>query len=90
MDAAAERNAGGIPRISTRSRMSGLTRDRKAEPVSRETKFSGAKGDRETLIFPVQLPTSRIGNLTGVIHTLAIINDDHTFAIYSVASKSKP
>ena len=31
---------------------------------SRETKFSGANGDREIFIFPVQLTTSRIGNLT--------------------------
>ena len=42
-----------------------LARDRTAEPVSRETKFSGANGDREKLIFfPVHLTTSRIGNLT--------------------------
>ena len=27
---------------------------------SRETKFSGASGDREVFIFPVQLTTSRI------------------------------
>ena len=32
---------------------------------SRETEFSGANGDREILIFPVQLTASRIGNLTG-------------------------
>ena len=31
---------------------------------SRETKFSGANGDKEKFIFPVQLTTSRIGNLT--------------------------
>ena len=31
--------------------------------MSRETKFSGANGDREIFIFPVQLTTSRIGNL---------------------------
>ena len=43
--------------------MSRLTRDETAEPVSRETKFSGANGDRETFIFPVELTTSRIGNL---------------------------
>ena len=30
---------------------------------SRETKFSGANVDREIFIFPVQLTTSRIGNL---------------------------
>ena len=36
----------------------------------RETKFSGANGDkREIFIFPVQLTTSRIGNLTRLIHT---------------------
>ena len=31
--------------------------------MSRETKFSGANGDREIFIFPVQVTTSRIGNL---------------------------
>ena len=39
----------------------------------RETKFSGAKADREIFIFPVQLTTCRIVNLTRLIHTLAII-----------------
>ena len=39
---------------------------------SRETKFSGAKVDREILISPVQLATSRISNLTRLINTLAI------------------
>ena len=32
--------------------------------LSRETKFSGANGDRKKFIFPVQLTTSRIGNQT--------------------------
>ena len=32
--------------------------------------FSGANADREMFIFPVQLTTSRIGNLTRLIHTL--------------------
>ena len=36
----------------------------------RETKFSGANGDREIFIFPVQLTSSRNGNLTRLIHTL--------------------
>ena len=40
---------------------------------SRETKFSGANADREIFLFPVQLTTSRIGNLTRLIHTFAII-----------------
>ena len=39
---------------------------------SRETKFSGANGDRKISIFPAQLITSRIGNLTGLLITLAI------------------
>ena len=39
---------------------------------SRETKCLGANGDREILFFPVQLTTSRIGNLTRLINTLAI------------------
>ena len=37
---------------------------------SRETKFSGANGDREIFIFLVQLTTSRIDNLTRLIHSL--------------------
>ena len=41
-----------------------------AEPVSRDH-FSGANEDRGILIFPVQLTTSRIGNLTRLILTLA-------------------
>ena len=39
--------------------------------LSRETKFSGANGNRETYIFSFQLTTSsRIGNFTRLIHTL--------------------
>ena len=52
--------------------MSGLTRDGTAEPVS-ETTFSGANGDKEILILPVQLTTSRIGNLTQLIYTLYLV-----------------
>ena len=41
---------------------------------SRETKLSGANADREISISPVELTTSRIGNLnlTQLIHTLAM------------------
>ena len=39
---------------------------------SREIKFSGANGDRDIFPFPVQLTTRRIGNLTRLIHNLAI------------------
>ena len=45
---------------------------------SRETKFSGANGDREILFFPVQLTTSRIGNLTRLIHNLLYVMTLHT------------
>ena len=56
--------------------MSRLTRDGTAEPACRETKFSGANADKETLIFPVKLTTSRIGNLSRLIHICYI--RDHT------------
>ena len=47
---------------------------------SRETKFSGTHGDRGMLIFPVQLTTSRIGNLTQLIHnTLLYVMTIHTY-----------
>ena len=42
---------------------------------------TGANGDRETFIFPVQLTTSRIGNLTRSIHTLAIRVTIHLFIV---------
>ena len=57
--------------------MSRLTRGGTAKP-SRETKFSGTNGDREELFFPIQLTTSRIGNLTRLILTL-VICDDHRY-----------
>ena len=46
--------------------------------VQRTTKFSGADADRAIFIFPFQLTTCRIGNLTRLIHTIAIC-DDHTY-----------
>ena len=61
------RKSGGIPCVSMRfslsMEMSRLTRDGTAEPVC-TTKFSGADVDRATFIFPFQLTTCRIGNLT--------------------------
>ena len=47
-----------------------------------ETKFSGTHGDRGGLIFPVQLTTSRIGNLTRLIHTLLYVM---TITVYCIA-----
>ena len=49
---------------------------------SRETKSSGANADREMFIFPVQLTTCRVGNLTRLIHTLVICATIHTYGIY--------
>ena len=61
--------------------MSRLARDRAGRPnPSRDTKFSGANRDREAFICSVQLTTSRIGNLTRLIHTLAIC-DDRTYIL---------
>ena len=62
MDAAAE-----LGRNSVSMEMIRLTRDGTVEPV-----FSGANADREMFIFPVQLTTSRIGELIRSILTLAI------------------
>ena len=47
--------------------------------LSHETKFSGVNADREMLIFPVQLTTSRISNLTRLIHNLAICVTIHWY-----------
>ena len=65
-------------RFSLSMEMSRLSRAETAEPVSRD-QFSGANGDREILIFPVQL-TTRIGNLTRLFLTLAMC-DGHTYIL---------
>ena len=49
-------------------------RNRLARPNSQ----ARTNADRGILIFPVQLTTSRIGNLTRLIHTLAICVTIHT------------
>ena len=58
--------------------MSRLTRDGTAEPVSRDQILRHARG-RGNIIFPVQLTTSRIGNLTRLIHTLLYVMTIHTY-----------
>ena len=57
-----------------------LTRDETVEPVSRDH-LSGASGDREKVSFLVQLTSSRIGNLTRLIHTL-LVGNDYTHAMH--------
>ena len=59
--------------------MSGLTRDGRRPNPFRETKFSGANGDREIYIFSVQLTTSKIGNLTRLLHTLLHVMTLNTY-----------
>ena len=58
--------------------MSRLTRDGTAEPVSRDQILRHARG-QGNIIFPVQLTTSRIGNLTRLIHTLLHVMTIHTY-----------
>ena len=66
-------------------RMNRLTWDGTAENPSRETKFSGTRGDRGMFIFPVQLTTSRIGNLTRLIHTLVYVMTIQTAVVFFVS-----
>ena len=59
--------------------MSRLTRDGTAEPVSRDQILRRERG-QGNINFPChQLTTSRIGNLTRLIHTLAICVTIHTY-----------
>ena len=58
--------------------MSRLTRDGTAEPVSRDQILRHARG-QGNIIFPVQLTTSRVGNLTRLIHTLLYVMTIHTY-----------
>ena len=60
--------------------MSRLTRDGTAEPVSRDQILRHARG-QGNIIFPVQLTTSRIGNLTRLIHTLLYVMTIHNPSI---------
>ena len=57
--------------------MSRLTRDGTDETVSLDQILKRERGQGNT-IFPVQLTTSRIGNLTGLILTLAMYG--HTYS----------
>ena len=54
---------------------------------SRKTKFSGTNADREIFIFPVQLTTCRTGNLTQLIHTIAICVTIRTYCQESAGTE---
>ena len=60
--------------------MSRLTLDGTAEPVSRDQILRHARGQGNT-IFPVQLTTSRIDNLTRLIHTLLYVMTIHKYLV---------
>ena len=64
-------------RFSLSIEMSRLTRNGTAETVSRDQILRRERG-QGIFIFPVQLTTSRIGNLTRLILTLDKC-DDHTY-----------
>ena len=81
MDAAAElgRNPVSISTsFSLSMEMSRLMRDGTAEPASRDQILRHARG-QGNIIFAVQLTTSRIGNLTRLIHTLLYVMTIHTY-----------
>ena len=76
--------------------MSRLTRDGTAEPVSRRDQIIRRERGQEKNIFKtffsVQLTTSRIGNLTQLILTLAICNDHtniHTVPMVDVGKERR-
>ena len=68
--------------------MSRLTRDGTAEPVSRDQIIRHSRGQGNT-IFPVQLTTSRISNLTRLIHTL-LLCDNRTYIYIHIRVTTKP
>ena len=61
--------------------LSRLTRDGIAEPVPQDQILRRERRQGKQIISPVQLTTSRLGNLTRLILTL-VICDDHTYIIY--------
>ena len=69
--------------------MSRLTRDGTAEPVSRDQIPRHARG-QGNILFPVQLTTSRIGNLTRLIHTLLYVMTIHTYIHTSLDPNVSP
>ena len=85
MNAAAElgRNPAGKHQIQPAYGDEQALRETGLSNPSRETKLSGANGGKEILIFPVQLTTCRIGNLTSLIRTLSICDNTYTPTLYA-------
>ena len=82
MDGAAELGRNSVSKHQIQPEYGGeqaLTRDGTAKPVSQDQILRHERGQREILIFPVQLTTSRIDNPTRLIYTLAICVTIHRF-----------
>ena len=60
--------------------------------MSHETIFPGANGDREKIIFPVELDMSRTGNHTGLIYTLLKVLTIHVcaFTKFNITAQASP
>ena len=71
--------------------MARLTRDGTAEPVSRDQILRDVRGQGNIhflcskFIFPVQLTTVRIGNLTRLIHSLLCVMTIHIIILFFIA-----
>ena len=76
MDAAAELGRNPVSNHQIQPEYGDEQADAGRDP-SRETNFSGANADREMFIFPVQLTTSRIGNLTRLNHAVVLLLPSH-------------
>ena len=68
--------------------MSRLARDGTAEPVSRDQILRHARG-QGNIIFPVQLTTSRVGNLARLIHTLLYTMTIHTTCMHTYIRRAQ-
>ena len=68
--------------------MSRLTRDETAEPVSRDQILRHERG-QGNIFFPVQLTTRRTGNLTRLIHALALCVTIDVCMVITFSKKSK-
>ena len=79
MDAAAEIGRNTVSKHQVQPEYGEEQADAGRLNPSRETKFSGTYGDRGIFIFTVQLTSSRIGNLTQLIHTLLHVMAIHTY-----------
>ena len=82
MDAAAELGSNPVSKHEIQPELAGWRGTGLPNP-SRKTKFSGANGESEVLVFPVQLTTIRIGNLARLIHTLLCNYHTHTYTVCS-------